>query len=382
MRLNKISFTQHQGQDREWHLPPLQLSHLNLVVGKNASGKSKIINAIWFLARVLTGRRHLQHISASWSATFEEQNGHHTEYTLDVTGGVVRNETLTIGGATKLERGEGGKGRIWAAQLSTFLEFQLPENAPAALVRRDTLQHEFLESLHNWAQSVFQYRFGTALGRDTLPLYLRGQKASEIDFKDPDQVVAIFREAQKRHAEVFTQRVVADMRRIGFQISNVKLEPPTSVILSGVSGDVPAQLLGLVVEESDLIAPTEQVEMSQGMFRALSLLINIHFARLELNPGCFLIDDIGEGMDFSRSAALVKLLMTYASDHLQLIMTSNDRLVMNSVPLENWIIAERHGGKLSIRDYINSKTEFDRFKFTGLNNFDMLAHDFLTSEGD
>jgi hypothetical protein len=58
-------------------------------------------------------------------------------------------------------------------------------------------------------------------------------------------------------------------------------------------------------------------------------------------------------------------------------MSTNDRFVMNSVPLDEWCVVQRHGCKVQVHNYKNSTTIFDRFKKTGLANFDFLATDFI-----
>ena len=146
---------------------------------------------------------------------------------------------------------------------------------------------------------------------------------------------------------------------------------------------VPGQVLTLSAKESELAAPTEQFDMSQGMFRALSLIIQLTYASQALKPGCILIDDIGEGLDFERSNALIRLVIDRCKESLtQLIMTTNDRFVMNSVPLENWILLDRKLGKSIVYSYANSKAILDEFREIGLSNFDFLASDFVNRSKD
>lgn len=114
--------------------------------------------------------------------------------------------------------------------------------------------------------------------------------------------------------------------------------------------------------------------MSQGMFRALSVLIQINYGLLANLSVCVLIDDIGEGLDFERSSSLVKVLIEKArKSSIQLIMTTNDRFIMNGVPLEYWILLERRGSKCINYNVRNSKKMFDSFESTGLNNFDLFS---------
>ena len=90
------------------------------------------------------------------------------------------------------------------------------------------------------------------------------------------------------------------------------------------------------------------------------------------NPFC-------EGLDFDRSCALIELVMRKVKESsVQLIMATNDRFVMNKVPLETWTLVRRKGGRSEVFNYQNSKKQFDEFKFTGLNNFDFFATNFLS----
>jgi len=61
-------------------------------------------------------------------------------------------------------------------------------------------------------------------------------------------------------------------------------------------------------------------------------------------------------------------------------MSTNDRFVMNNVPLEEWCVLQRRGSVVRVLNYTNSKELFDEFKFTGLSNFDFLAMDFANEE--
>jgi hypothetical protein len=45
--------------------------------------------------------------------------------------------------------------------------------------------------------------------------------------------------------------------------------------------------------------------------------------------------------------------------------------------LEAWTILQRSPGRTNVYNYQNSKVFFDEFKYTGLNNFDFFATDFI-----
>jgi hypothetical protein len=54
-------------------------------------------------------------------------------------------------------------------------------------------------------------------------------------------------------------------------------------------------------------------------------------------------------------------------------MSTNDRFVMNNVPLEYWSIMQRYPNESKIYNYRNSRKQFEDFELTGLSNFDFLT---------
>jgi hypothetical protein len=58
----------------------------------------------------------------------------------------------------------------------------------------------------------------------------------------------------------------------------------------------------------------------------------------------------------------------------QLIMTTNDRFIMNEVPLDYWSVAERTGKDVRLFNSSNSKESFENFKYAGLSNFEFFKN--------
>ena len=132
--------------------------------------------------------------------------------------------------------------------------------------------------------------------------------------------------------------------------------------------------------EAGLEKQVTQRDMSQGMFRAFSVLVQLNYYILCGQKGFVIIDDIGEGLDFARAKLLVALLIRKASaSGIQLIMSTNDSFIMNAVDIEHWAVIMREGNKISLFNYENSREIFEEFKFTGLNNFDFYASEFFKS---
>lgn len=377
MRLRSLNYAQFEGQPKQWRLEGLSLENVNLLVGKNASGKSRTLSVINSLALLLSRMPKVSFISGNYDAVFGDGEME-LEYRLKYEQNQVTFEQFSLDGRRLLERGEHGIGRIWAEKNDDWMDFQAPEDQLAAVARQDSIQHSYFAHLHKWAQALYFYPFGTPLGHDRLAIIVKDAQVP-FDPKDTGNVVAIFRRGVKDYGDRFKECVLSDMCDIGFPLTAVDTQPVELITITGPLSGPP---VGLCVQEKALRGSTEQTDMSQGMFRSLSVIIQITYAQMSSTPGSVLIDDIGEGLDFERSCRLIKLLVSKAErSSVQLIMSTNDRFVMNAVSLEAWSVLRRSGGDSRVFNYRNSRAKFDEFKFTGMNNFDFFAADFL-ADGD
>jgi hypothetical protein len=377
MRLKSLSYFDHPNSPEAWYLDEFTLGQINLIVGKNATGKTRSLNVIGNLANLVSGDDELKFVSANWEVIFENV-GMEIKYTLKTEDRKVVQEDYIENGEPLLLRGsDQGKGSITAVEQRKVIPFQTPENELAAVARRDSIQHPFFEKLYLWGKGSRHYYFSTELGKDTVVIYSNqddsSKKEKTINLKETDKVVGLFIYAEEKYGSEFTERICSEMRMLGYEIDEVGVGANPRIGIQGVG-----QVGSIYVKEADLKVKTFQDVMSRGMFRALSLIIQINVSQLESTSSLYLIDDIGEGLDFERSTKLINLLIEKAqqSPNVQLVMATNDRFVMNSVPLEYWAVLQRNGNRCSISNYQNSKEIFDDFEFTGLNNFDFFSTEF------
>jgi energy-coupling factor transporter ATP-binding protein EcfA2 len=385
MELRKINYVEHDGKPQEWKIVDCTLGQINLMVGKNATGKTRTLSVIGGLAGLLSQASELKFGDGNYDVEFENKVTI-TKYCLEYHQRKVVREELIINAEKRLIRNDTGQGQLWAAELERMIKFQTPVNQIAAFVKRDSIQHPFLEDLHEWGNGLIRYNFGTALGKDKYLLAPQSDESSdetEVDIKQTEEVVRLFLTGINRYKDQFKQRVIDSMSRTGYQLEDIGIRPIPGVRATINATSIPADVMGIYVKERDRKGVTRQHEMSQGMFRALSVLIQIEYALFASAPTCILIDDIGEGLDFGRSSALVKLLIEKIIDtNIQIIMATNDRFIMNSVPLEYWIVLERKGERCIHHNYRNSKELFDEFALRGLSNFDFFASGYYLKNGE
>ncbi|MEN8502069.1 MULTISPECIES: hypothetical protein [Paraburkholderia] len=363
MQLKSLSYIEWEGKPQEWTIRDLLLGKRNLLVGKNSSGKSRSLSIIYVLARHLMGQQP-PGLSGNFHCVFDNEGSEYI-YELKVENEAVTWERVQIDGKEMMMRGVGGVGKIFAQQLNDQMVFQTPQNSFAAFAKQDLLQHPFLALLGTWANALRFYPFAGNLGKDHLTIFIPNGVA--VDDREQHAVVGLFNDGKKRFGARFINALLADLEALDYPAEYVDVGPPVSVRINTAGGPVPSCLH---VKEKGLNGVTDQLSMSNGMYRVLALLIHVNYGALKSSASTVLIDDIGEGLDFDRSLKLIQLLREKANaSNLQLIMATNDKFVMNSVPLEEWTVLHRHGQHVKVRNHENSRAYFDDFKYTGLSNF-------------
>ena len=379
MRLKSIKFTEFETTDQGWFLDNLTLGAINLLVGKNSTGKSRTLNVISNLARLLANERRAG-LSSNYDVWFEHE-GHELRYALKIENERVEQEQFWVDEELRLDRGSQGAGTIFAEEIETgkMIRFQTPQDELAAVARQDAIQHKFLKPLSDWGKSLRHFEFGKELGKDKFVFFVQNG-GIHFNEKDVDAAVLLFHRSLNDYGDSFKQQLIADMGRLDYPLEDIQLQAPFSVRLKG---SPPGELRCLTVKEVGLKGLTDQHSMSQGMFRTLAILIHLAYSHFAKKATFILIDDIGEGLDFDRSCRLIELIRERARETgSQLILSTNDRFVMNNVPLEEWSVLQRKGSRVKALNVENSRELFEDFKFTGLSNFSFLEMDFANEHAE
>lgn len=376
MFIKQYHYREFWDAPQHWEVKSFALEQVNLMVGRNSSGKSRVINTIGSLANFLSRSSINTWNSGHWQIVFNA-NGSDVELTLCIERGSVSFEEVKVDGMVKLSRNQDGTGKIWFSRIEQHVEIMVSPDTVAMVARRDGLQHPFLEEIYDWASALRMYQFSTDLGRQTVSLHndaaANPESAEALStmqaLKDQNAVVEQYKLGWQAFGEEFDKAILRDMAKIGYDLSDIQARFVENTAFIG--GSYPIML---EVQENDLASPTKQFEMSTGMFRALAMIIHMNIAIMRLAKSTILIDDIGEGLDFERSKSLVNLLVAQCADtQIQLIMTSNDRFVMNEVPLNHWQILERTGHVVQVANKKNSPDQFEQFALAGLSNFDFFS---------
>ena len=371
MELKSLEYQQHKNTKNEWKIEPTTFESINLIAGQNATGKSRVLNVISNLARLFSIVQNIHYKSGTYKIIFDK-NGDEISYFLNYRNRKVIQEKLHFNGDVYLNRNSSGAAKIHSDQIEDKLEYEIPVDQLAVITKRDSKQHPLLDALYFWGNNLMHFKFGENLGKNILGMPSKKIPPDLIfDLKSTDKVFYILKKGKKEYGLRFEKAIKRDMASVGYKLEKIFLTQPVSVT---ITGDAPVTPVALAVKEKDLPGITDQNDMSQGMFRALSLLIQLNYAIMANKLSCILIDDIGEGLDYEKSSNLIKLILKKTEKKsVQLIMSTNDRFVMNNVPLEYWTVMHRAGTKLLSINYRNSKELFEEFELIGLNNFDFFT---------
>ncbi len=382
MYLDSISFSKKTSGGGRWSFENCSFNNINLISGKNASGKTRLLKAVNTLSILfLKGSTRTKSESGlNWKLNLKAGDKEFL-YDFSYDKGIILKENLKIDGEEYLTRDEYGKGNILYEEIGEKIDFEVEKNKIVIASKRDKKQHPCLEKIFDWANSVFFYNFSSKLGRDTLMAIKQELESDENELaemiRDDKGVVGKFKLGYERFGNEFKKRIISDFNKLGYSLKDVgvtEIPPELEKKIKGIPWPIPDLIY--IVEEG-VKGKIFQHDISQGMFRALSLIIQLTYLEFSFGSSYLvLIDDIGEGLDFERATKLIRFLIKKAEklkDKLQLVMTTNDRFVMNNVSLKYWTIIDRINGKINFYSQKTHGKIFEDFQDIGLNNFDFFS---------
>jgi energy-coupling factor transporter ATP-binding protein EcfA2 len=111
MFIKSVEYSQFEDSPQMWVLEQCMLGNINLLAGKNASGKSRTLNILLGLSKHLSIEKSVQRFfgSGNFKVKFEK-DGKEIVYILKYSAEKVIEEKLYIEGDLLLTRGRGGIG--------------------------------------------------------------------------------------------------------------------------------------------------------------------------------------------------------------------------------------------------------------------------------
>jgi len=352
MKLTKLTY-----QDPYWELNNLALRDVNLVVGRNSTGKSRTLSTIDLLVKMINQRRSLNW-GSRWDIEFVNQSEDIIQFnfaTKFIEEGKVSAEFISVNGDSVLFRYKDGSVHIKNKVTNNNEVVFPPENKLTLHTNRDVRKYPFLEDIANWADQSFGFKFG-----NISPFAMLNQQEYDL-LTAVEDIPTLFKQLN-RESKI---RVQEDFNSIGYDISGISIQDRS---------DMPI----LFVKENNIAKAIPHFKLSQGMFRTLAVIIYVEYLINRKRPATLIIDDLCEGLDYDRATRLGRLIFDKCIDRqIQLITTSNDSFLMDAIDIEYWTILTRQGKTVEAMNRMTNSEIFDRFRFTGLSNFDFFSSDYI-----
>ncbi len=331
-----------------WTLDTLSFGKANLIVGKNSSGKSKALEALWQVVSVLSQRKSEDggYLFNAELEFYDAEEGEVYLY-LSIKDKVVK-EILKLNDEIKIERDE--KHAMMEGEIVSP-----PSEMLLMHVRRDVRKYKYIEKIIKWSEETIIRSF--------------------IDSPSMKELY----EHVSRFTPEMGVHIVKMANSVGFPLE--KFGTLKDMIFDGEKGsaELDADSIKIImVKEKHINRFIPLNALSSGMYRTIVLLILIEQLINLDNPVLLAIDDLGEGLDYSRATKVGRLLFDICKKkNIQLIATSNEEFMMNIVDISKWNILVRKGDIVKSITSSLCPEEFENFKFMGLNNFDFFTSDFL-----
>ncbi len=347
-----LEFMSHKFMEVE----SLIFEDINLIVGRNSEGKSSTVRTLSYCSRLLTQKESII-ARGVFNFLFLTEDNKELKYRLAHSWNKDSNtswieENIVFDGKVVLRRNK-NKTTITSFTEKKEIEITPPNDKIVLHVRRDKKEYPFIEKIILWAETTHFFDFGSF--------------TPQVNFKDVADFLNMIPLDVKRMDDEDMSILIEDMEIMNYFIEDISVIFPSTSYKAMID-----------VKERGVQISIPHINLSQGMMRTLFILIFINARIKENKISTLIIDDLCEGLDYDRAKKLGKLIYNKCKkSKIQLISTSNDKFLMEVIPIKYWNILTRENNVVKIINYKNSKEKFDNFKFTGLSNFDLFSSDYL-----
>jgi len=328
-----------QAHQSGWKYESVSLEKVNLLVGDTASGKSKFLNTIFNLARLVARG---EFYAGKWKLSFNHAGSNYTyALTSRTESGIARiiSEKLTLHGEEN--------DTVIIARMNDECEYN---GAPMPKLEKDKSLITILKENDDVAQIYSAFTLVMKRNFDGDILHISRQHHAidgDIDqtFKGDDGLEQLFLMSppinvkmfllDKYFPDIFTE--VKELFKECFSfVQDIQI---TDLRDTGRLVTTSANVPVFLIKEKGLPNGILYSNISSGMLKVLILITDM----LTLPEGAsYLIDEYENSLGMS-AINFFPTLLEEASDDQQFIITSHHPYIINRMPVSNWIVFKRSG---------------------------------------
>lgn len=356
MRILSIDY---KGEDMSFE--DLNLGQLNLFVSQNGVGKSRLLRKVFNILNCFGGQIPMigEYDFRIEFLNHKEQIGYYEIITDIDESDIFYAERLVVNDSILFTREFDEPVFVYNSLTKQMDEHNIPFDKLAMSVIRDTKKYPLIEEFLNNGIDFNQLQVGLVTAVNIYNKDFFNKAWKNINVAEAYHDLSAADKNEVKDALIFIGYNIAEMYAVKVQNE-----------------------YELHVREADLKNALQINQLSQGMLRAVHLVIDIlHYNSTRANM-LYLIDDITEGLDYARAKKLGKWVFDTCQERgAQLIATTNDSFLMDTIDIEHWNVLNREGNEIQCLNYENNKELFDKFHYKGLSNFDFFSSSFLKNQG-
>lgn len=337
IHLESFSFKEELNGIPELEVSDVKLDSLNLFIGNNAQGKSRLFRTIKFIKELLRDDR--RKIATNFSANFifsisgDKENVSYELIVRPSNEGNSYIEKIIKGKRVLLSSMD---KKLFNEDSGEYIDnFFIPQNIPAISAINEPqfkiiklIREFFLTMLFIDSKKINE----VVIEQNSIIPNALGTNLASVMYSWKDKFPHIYKE------------IISDFKKCFPIIDNIKF----------VQGFIPQ--LGVKTEllafcEKDIDKYISQNDWSDGMWRALCIICmtktQFEFSNKFYKPSLICIDEIENGLDFNTLEYITDYLKDY-SDSIQIIMSSHSPLMGKFIHPKNWQIVKRKGYKIKI----------------------------------
>ena len=343
MKIDKFSF---KNKFLGWEVEPIELGQLNLLVGLSASGKSQILNALWFIRGIALGKAMN---SIEWAVKFSIETA---QYEWKGAFG----ET-TFGEDYKLEHEK-------IINLTTNQSIERKRDN--SLIVNDPINSEFQN--YNSRQAGHGLLFKLYAEYDFIEKAVQGFKKMVLrdhTLSQADVYADFFKNRFRYDRAKYSHFTLTDLQKSGFTTAERLLiayknnMPEIEAIKADFIQIFPQVTDWTVDEIKNSGQDGAHIEyrikagggrkwvphwnISSGMLRTLNYLVELNLAD---DGTVFLIDEFENSLGHNCLPRIAEDILIRCIDQ-QFIITSHHPDIINEFPMTDWKVISRHNGRIS-----------------------------------
>jgi len=342
-----ITYEYSEIKPADWSINKIKLGQINLVVGDTASGKTRFLNTIFNLGRMVTGTSPLLG-SCKWDIVFEHL-GVNYQWKIQTAR---RSDNRVVIAEENLSQSKGGSFQSLLKRTKSSFSFQskplkakLPtDTLSAAILKEEPSVMPIIEAFSLILRRNF---FSDALNV-VMPVTITQPKFFDKAPKSPNEIsnMNLFLNPKlallHRYFPIVYKQICDNFSSIFTFVSSIGIKD-IQEIRKGFNPPGPTPVL--CIKERNVRQWLSIDQLSTGMQKVMLILTDVYTMP---DGSIYLIDEYENSLGVSAIDFFPPFLIELERD-IQFIITSHHPYLINNIPVQNWLVFHRDGSQVQIR---------------------------------